>query len=131
MRMYVWSYLFPWDSLCLQACRNENVAIVLDGVAGMFQATTERQEVAYLLKRKGRRIESGDRSISRFTWRVTSKLKHEQSLPGLAVFVSTQLNHATAIQSAHLLHPLIKVSCLLRCRQDTQIMLAAPIEEES
>lgn len=33
--------------------RNENVAIVLDGVAGMFQATTERQEVAYLLKRKG------------------------------------------------------------------------------
>lgn len=33
--------------------RNENVAIVLDGVAGMFQATTEHQEVAYLLKRKG------------------------------------------------------------------------------
>lgn len=34
-------------------CRNENVALVLDGVAGMFQATTHRQEVAYLLKRKG------------------------------------------------------------------------------
>eukprot|EP00434_Breviolum_minutum_P019144 symbB.v1.2.016873.t3/scaffold1300.1/size126151/10 len=33
--------------------RNENVALVLDGVAGMFQATTHRQEVAYLLKRKG------------------------------------------------------------------------------
>eukprot|EP00438_Fugacium_kawagutii_P021471 Skav234980 [mRNA] locus=scaffold122:161646:163347:+ [translate_table: standard] len=32
---------------------NENVALVLDGVAGMFQATTDRQEVAYLLKRKG------------------------------------------------------------------------------
>ena len=39
--------------LCLALRRNENVALVLDGVAGMFQATTHRQEVAYLLKRKG------------------------------------------------------------------------------
>ncbi|CAK8990734.1 unnamed protein product, partial [Durusdinium trenchii] len=33
--------------------RNENVGVVLDGIGGLFQATEGRQEVAYLLKRKG------------------------------------------------------------------------------
>ena len=33
--------------------KSENVGVVLDGVAGMFQPRSEKQEAAWLLQRKG------------------------------------------------------------------------------